>query len=532
VGQVLAIKRDEWLWVTGWSVIILLFINVPFVIGAFVSTPAYQYGGFVYGLEDGYSYLAKMQEGAAGFWFFYLAYSPEPHSGGPFFLMYLLLGKLARLFNASPILVLHISRSIAGAFTLVSFYAVSAFFLQSVAVRRASFLLFGLAAGLGWLWTLLAQPIGPGVMPVDLWVPESTFFLSALTFPHLTLSLALQLWCTIGILWYLDSGRWPAWLLAAGSGLLMTLIHPYKYVVILPVIGAYLLWQVVRQRYRFWLVTGRLVLVLLPTIPYLVYAVIVFSSNQAFVGWRLQNMTRSPLLHFYLLGFGLLLPLALIGVWRLRTDGDRVMHPLYLLLWLVVTPVLVYIPLTIQRRFLDGYQVVLALFAGFGAVWLLQQLSDRRRLVVSVIGLLLLSLTNIMLLIGAGSIVASRQPPHFHTGYELAGYRWLAENATPRQVVFASYPTGNVLPAYAPLNVFVGHGSETVRFSEKKALADRFFDQATTNDWRQTLLTDYRVDYLYYGPHEQAAGAFQPATVSYLSPVYSDGPVTIFRVTP
>jgi hypothetical protein len=534
MGRILAIKSNEWRWLAGWAVIIVLLTNLPFILGALASTPANQYGGFVYGLEDGNSYLAKMQEGAAGSWLFYLAYTPEPHSGGPFFIMYLLLGKVARLLNLSLIVVLHVSRVLASIFTLGTFYAVSAFFVRSVAIRRAAFILFGLGGGLGWLWTLLALPFGPGVMPVDLWVPEATFFLSTLTFPHLTLSLAFQLWCVTGLLWFLDIGRWPAWLLAAGSGLLMTLIHPYKFVIVLPVVGLYILWQVYRQNYKFRPSIRRLLWVVLPTIPYFTYAVIVFSRNEVFIGWRVQNLTWSPSLLLYLLGFGLLLPLALVGCWRLYNDNDstQLCHQNYLLLWFGVTPLLVYLPLAIQRRFLDGYQVVVALLAGIGVVWLLERFPSGWRLPVATAGVLFVSLTNLMLLAGSISIVSARQQPHFHPEYEVAAYDWLAENASSRQVVLSAYATGNVLPAYAPLNVFVGHGSETVNFTEKMTLVERFFAINTPNDWRRSLLEQYGVDYLYYGPNEQAVGEFQPANATYMKPVYANGTVTIFRVQP
>ena len=185
------VHHKEWLWVLAWSMVILIVTNLPYLYGALVSTSNRQFSGFVIGVEDGNSYLAKMQQGRSGYWLFRLTYTPEVHQGELFFLFYILLGKLAGLTGLSNILVFHLGRLVTILFGLMTFYYFAAYFIPEVKVRRLAWLMFGFGGGLGWLWLGLGGPAEVGTMPVDLWVPDASFFLSSLTYAHLPLAQGL-----------------------------------------------------------------------------------------------------------------------------------------------------------------------------------------------------------------------------------------------------------------------------------------------------------------------------------------------------
>ena len=86
--------RSEWRWVSIWIVVALLVTSVPYLVGWLRSTPDRVFGGFAFAIEDGYSYLSKMKQGAEGLWLFQLPYTSEAHTPTIFYLFYLLLGKL------------------------------------------------------------------------------------------------------------------------------------------------------------------------------------------------------------------------------------------------------------------------------------------------------------------------------------------------------------------------------------------------------------------------------------------------------
>jgi hypothetical protein len=521
------IEGLEWRWAIIWSGIILLITSLPYLYGALLATPELHFSGFIIGVEDGNSYLAKMREGWEGHWLFYLAYTPEPHRGAFFFAYYLLLGKLARLLGLNLLLVLHLSRILTIPAGLVSFYCFAAYVTSDLTVRRIAFLLFGLTAGLGWLWALLGLPAMLGLMPVDLWVPDASFFLAALTFPHLPLAQGLLLWIVIASLIFLHSGDRGWGVIAAGAGLIVSLIHPYTLPVFSTILGLYLLYRAYHEQNNLWLGIKRLFLITLPSAPYLVYVLVVFETNFAFRVWRDQSITLSPLPIHYILGFGLILGLVAVGFWQ--SDRYFLRHALFLKIWILAVPILLYIPIALQRRFLDGYQAPLALLGAIGLVALTSRFqTDRPRMVVTMLALLVMSLTNLLLLMGGLVIVDGRQTPIFFAASHQAAFDWLSENAQD-QTILAAYDTGNLLPAHAPLRVFLGHGPETAYSETKRALIARFF---ASNDeaFRRQLLQEYAITYLYYGPAERVLGDFRPDDSPYLQKVYDNGTVQIYRV--
>ena len=91
------ITRTEWRWVIGWIAVAVIVTSAPYLVGWLRSTPDRTFGGFAFAIEDGYSYLAKMKQGAEGSWLFRLPYTSEAHTPTIFYIFYLLLGKLSAL---------------------------------------------------------------------------------------------------------------------------------------------------------------------------------------------------------------------------------------------------------------------------------------------------------------------------------------------------------------------------------------------------------------------------------------------------
>jgi hypothetical protein len=71
-----------------------------------------------------------------------------------------------------------------------------------------------------------------------------------------------------------------------------------------------------------------------------------------------------------------------------------------------------------------------------------------------------------------------------------------------------------------------------VRCADKIALVARFFDPAAGDPWRQELLRQYGVDWVFWGVAERAQGDFDPATAPYLRRAYDAAGYAIFEVAP
>lgn len=535
----------EWLWVLAWALVLTAFTSLPYLWGWYVSSPERVFSGFMYNVEDCNSYIAKMQQGARGEWLFHLTYTPEEHTGGLFFLFYIILGKLAALLGWPLVTTYHLARLLFIPVLLAAVYHFVAYFTVWRAMRRAATLLVAFGAGFGWLWIASGQPAALGAMPVDLWVPDGFAFLVAYAFPHLCLSQSLFLWTLRLMLQAVEENSWPRSLAAGLLGAFVSLIHPYTTPILAALTGVYVMWQSWQRRVPQWRSVGLVGLFSAPSAPYLIYAWRVFAANPAFRAWRVQSLTLSPQPIHYLLGYGWLSPLAVAGAiycWRRRDERTA-----FLLCWTLSVPVLLYLPTNLQRRFLEGYQTALATLAAFGLArygllplsrlrpirWLTRfprySLSRLRRLAVVVVLLTTLP-TNLLLVLGHVGLVNQRVSPVFYSGAVVRAVDWLGRHTTPDETILAAFRTGNYIPARAGNRVFVGHGPETVNSGDKQEMVRRFFAADTDDAFRRGLLHNYGVVYVFHGPYEREVGGFRPAEASYLEPVYDKDGVAIYQM--
>ncbi len=528
------ISRREWLWVAGWALLLLLLTSLPYLYGAALSTPANQFSGFVLGVDDGNSYLAKMRLGADGAWQFHLFYTSEPHEGATLFLFHLLLGKLARLAHLPLLAVYHAARLLFGLLLLAMVYLFAAHFTPNVSLRRLSLGLVAVGSGLGWLVIALGQLDRLG-LPLDFYLPEAFVFHLLLALPHLSLALSLLLAALLLTLHAWESGRWLWAGLAGLALLLLAVIAAFYYFIFAAVLGVTLLLRWRQAAFR-WREAGQLALPLAIAAPLPLYYATIAATIPVFGIWARQHNFQSPAPVHYLLAFGPLAALAIIGAWRVWRAGSR--PGLLLVGWLAVSPLLLYVPLvTLQRRLAFGLQVALAVLAAQGAAWLwCEKISGRwprlrRRWPLAALALVaLFSLSNLLILAGTALETGRRAQPVFQPGAIVAAADWLAGVSSPDTVVLAAYNTANFLPTHAPGRMFIGHGPETIHPEQKSALVQQFYAAATPNDWRQQFLAQYGIDLVFWGPEERALGQFLPGQVSYLHKVYDNGEVAIFEV--
>jgi hypothetical protein len=221
----------------------------------------------------------------------------------------------------------------------------------------------------------------------------------------------------------------------------------------------------------------------------------------------------------------------------------------FLVCWVVFTVLVIYFPLKIQRRLIEGFQIPLCILASFGlARYVLPALTRSgltrsltrfqrytrpklRRFVTTVIILLTIP-SNLLLIANSLIQVSHLAPPIFHEGIELEAMDWLAVHTQPSDIVFSSYQVGNYIPARAGNRVFLGHGPETIHAEEKINIVKQFFQAQTSDAYREEILRQYNIAYLFYGPAERALGDFQPATKPYLAEAFINGRYAVYEVNP
>lgn len=533
-----SISRPEWRWAIGWSITILFISCLPYLIAALAAPEGWQFAGILSNPLDGNSYLAKIRQGIEGNWLFHLTYTPESHEGAFIFTFYLTLGHLAALLHLSPILTFHLARLVAGSILLPVAFRFIAGITSNVQERRLAFILLLTASGFGWLGAMF------GASPIDLWVPEAFVPYSLYANPHFPLAMALMLIILQQVVQSSEvrSQKSPFaihnlqftiyHLLLLLASLALALILPFAMLTIWAVLAVYLGWLYLKHRLlpwpQIWLTLG----VGLSSTPVIVYDYWVSTTNSILAGWSAQNITAAPPLLDFVLGYGLVGLLAVVGGWiivrRNREQFSPESSEWLVLGWAVIGILLVYLPFDLQRRLITGLHIPLCLLAALGlSRWLASsrfRLSRRRQITTTMVALGALG-TLFVWVIPLLAILQSPAPSEttallFMRREEMAAFAWLRENAAHDAVVLASPRVGMFIPAQTGTRVFYGHPFETVEAKKKEAIVETFY--------RGDLDTiPPAVNFIFYGLSEQTLG--RPAILSTLPVVFSQDDLVIYK---
>lgn len=548
------VKLKEWLWVVVFASIVMALTGVPYIIGALRSNGDWRFSGFVIGVEDGNSYLAKMQLGVHGRWLFQLPYAIEDHAPSFLFPFYILLGKVIGLLagyddplrlHSALVFGYHLARLFWGFVLLLMSYQFLAELLPHVRQRRMALMLVALGGGLGWL--LLA--LRASGQPLEFYSPEAFTFLDLFALPHLSAS---RVFFLAGLLFYLWAvrGHW-AWLFPAGGmWFLMTLIQPLYMLIIFAVLAAHatLLTLVAFRQRESELIRGvdsgniavRSLWVAAVAasvgLPMVVYSFLLFAIEPTYQIWSQQNVLLSPEPWHYLSAWGLM---AFAGLFGLRSLYRRNVTAWALVVgWLLSLPVLIYVPYNLQRRLAEGTQVPLAALAvaglsvGLTRVFRLRLGKRVRRLAPAVLVALCVP-TTILLYITSLVTVSRPAEPIYQTKDQVAAYVFLARNLPARSKVLSSFEFGNAVPAYGDLIAFMGHGPETPNLPGKRAMAESFYNTLTSSDERFYNYGLIYAPYVVVGPHEREIGKFDPNNPSqnhFLQKIFESGDYSVWSL--
>lgn len=512
------IAPGEWRGVLWLALAAVLFTGVPYAVAVYLQP--HTFTGFLIGIEDGNSYIAKMLAGASGDWLFRSGYSSQPQMGAWLYWPYIVLGKLlgVQASHLGYVIAFHLFRSASLVALSFSAYAFVAHFVNLPQLRRWALGLALLGSGLGWLPLLFGQSELLGSIPLDFYSPEAFGYLAAFSLPHLVLARALLL---LGLLWVLRAqSGWRlavVWLalalthvLSAALGLVLLALH----VGVLRV-GQQAAWRT-QLRSGAWALAGALA-------P-LAYNAWAYWQDAYLQAWAVQNQILAPHPLHYVLAYGWLLPLAYVGWRALRAASPLVAN--LSAAWLLALPVLLYLPLGLQRRFAEAAWVVIVALALRGIEGL--PLAARRR----AWPLLALAIPSTLLL-WLGSLGVALQPglPAFRPAYEVALFEHLRQRPGAR--VLAAYAGSNALPAWAPVRVVIGHGPETIGLEQLEQEVLTFYRRDTPDVQRLAWLHAQDIDYVIWGPAERVhSRGWQPGETWYLHPEAVFGLYWLYRVLP
>lgn len=536
--------------------VVMLAVTLPYLLGYALQGQGFRFTGFVFGVEDGNSYIAKMLSGWAGAYLFRSPYNVYSQRGLLFYLPYLLLGKLAAppALHEQLVALYHLFRIAAGMLSILAVYDFLAYFIRAVLFRRIGLALAVLGGGLGWILVASGRAEWLGSPPLDFISPESFGFLGIYGVAHLPLGRALLLWAFVA---YLELSRrvlkqdpksqtrdnsvWRQvfklgafWL---ASGFFNPLCLLIGGVVIAIHLGGLLVWRGIRPAAvrgiptAAWrrLAVGVIAAGALPGLL-LAYNLLIARIDPYASQWNAQNRILSPHPLHYLVAYGLLIPYAWVGGRRLlREDFSK---GWFLVGWVLAIPVLVTLPVNLQRRLTEGAWIAVCTLgmAALEKPAFSSSAQESPRLGWRPFPLLLAFPTALFLLAGGVMSVLKPGPPLFITADQERVFIYLQQNAPPGAVALSAYETANPLTAWAPVHVLVGHGPESINKAELLPRIQSFFEISTPSEERARLIDEFKIDYVIWGPAEMALGGWQPAEADYLEAAADSGEITLFRV--
>lgn len=558
-------SRREWTIAIVVALAVAALLQVPYALGYILARPDTQFTGLMVNVEDG-SYLSAIGQGMDGAWLYRIPFTTEEQSPALIEEFYLALGHAARALGLTAEDMWHVARIACDVILFISTFGFVSLFLASPLQRFVAYLLAILGAGVDlsrfqfdWLSSIEA-------VPTDLHLPEAHLFFSALTYPHFALSIALVLITFSLLLRALGAlGPPPAqdrdlelrlWFrplalaVAAGIGnLMLAVVFPFLSYLMAAVAVLYslaLVWWEPRRIAR----SGAVLAVSfgLPA-PLLFYYQLALAGNPVLSAWNAQATTLSPNPVHYVLTYIWVLPFAFAGIAAVRTMEPRRRRIVaFLWTWVGAVAVLLYTPVTQQRRFVEGVQVPLAILATIGMFEVVLPALARTRVFVALsrrrgysadglnrmilVGWITLSsLTSAYLWVSGVALLGWLQPyPLFRPIGEIQAMDWLRGGAAAGETVLSSYWTGSYLPSRSGDSVFIGGRYETLQFDVKRAESERFFDPVTDDAWRQALLRDNRIGYVFFGRGERDLGSYDPSHSPFLKLVFRNSDASLYRV--
>jgi hypothetical protein len=514
------------------AAIVAIISLLPYLLAYLWTPPGHHFAGFFFIADDATTYLAKMRQGADGSWLWNDPYTSEPHGGVFLFSFYLLFGHLAALLHLPLIATYHLAR-VSGAVALVIAADQLCRRVLPPELRRLGLVLVILGSGAGFLAQALGNPsvFGSQLEALDLHLPEISGWYSILAIPHFAWATALIITALLGLLRIAEAPAWRPVAWTSAALIALTAIHPQM----IPVLGV--IWVAYQAVLTAWGARPSMrqlaaqAVPFLATIPLLAYNAWILFRDPTIAEWARQWRHQAPGPVSLAVSLGLPLLAGILGMviaWRRRDRGLAL-----LFVWPPLVIALLYLPniANIQRRLLDALYVPIGVLAAVGIRTLTSRLRRARARRIEAMLITACCISSALVLAIALRFASGAFTEAYIGGDAWQAMQWLSSHHQQSDRALSSPGAGQLLPAWAGVQVYVGHYSETLDYFQKIRNVGAVLNPGQPESTVRAFLQDNGITLLYWGPDEALTG-YQPNNQPFLQSVHQDGTVTIYRVQP
>jgi hypothetical protein len=519
-------NKKDFLWIFIVSLLILLLGSIPTWAGYQAQTEGLRFRGIYYDSQDYAVHLASMETGRHGEWTYQFRFTTEPHRPAYIKLFYTVLGHVSTWLGLASEFTFQLARWIFGFIALFALYRLMQQVFPELFWARTAFLLAALGSGLGWL-QLIFNWTSTRITPIDFWLADDYVFFSLSVFPHFAfvtagMCIALSLWLD-----FLEKKRWVNIVYIALTAILVQFVNPIAFATVdLSLFGAALFSWWMNQKISRQDI-GALVAIAIAQIPLLAYNFLVLNNDPLWGQFTAQNQTLSPPPDYYLWGFALFWPFAVVGIILAVRRRSSALGAA--VLWVISAFLLAYAPVYIQRRFLQNITIPLAILATVGLKRLFETAAIQRpdmtrwRSSLVLLFLFLTSVSSIQIGLGQGAYLQTHPENLYYPASLDGAMQWFRENAQYNDFILASEQTSQVLAQKVGLRAYFGHEMETLHYKTKQIEVQSFFQG------RLPELAHKPIKWIVYGPFEKELSPnFLPP--DNLKLVYDDQTLRIYQV--
>lgn len=515
------------------SIVAVLWANAGYIYGLLSPIPGmYFLGRRVINSVDTYTYISFIEQAKQGRWIFanqFTTEAQEPLLVRPLFVF---LGRIADVFALS-------SRD-AFIFGIIGFSFLFCFILYKFLGKLFTnewkkvftFAIVLTSTGFGFfLNNLFPQSI-------DLWIPEANTFLSLGEAPHFIFSQILMLVAFMFFISGIEEKRVKHFLISVGALFLLVFEHPFNIFVTFTVMGILTVIferrKMVSQKMASWII-----LVFLVQIGGVLYHLQGTITNQVLGQWYQANSLPSPSPLNFLIGYGLLIPFAILGLEKFLSRQTA--YKLLIIAWVLVTFVLLYSPLSFQRRVSEGLHIPLSILASVGILavgniigqFVVEQARKKVVVIFTVTVLVVMSFGSMW--VSSQDILAIRSDNinqyvyHIRNG-EKQAMDILAKNTTFNDVIFSNVTYGNLIPGITGRKTYVGHGVQTHDIVEKINDANAFLLEKDDKKAYE-FLKKHGITFIFLSVNDPMLEyGFRPDLKPFLELSYNNNGILIYHV--
>ncbi len=501
-----SITKQEWKFWAKILIAVLILTSVSRIF-AVVLTPEGQVwtGRTYFPPVDRFVYISYVEQIKNGANILQDFYSAKGETAPMINVFWMFLGYAARFTGLSSFAVIELSRVffMPGLFFIL--YILISYFFKNILERKTAFLLAVFGGGLGvWAYPIIAVLTrGKELidhLPIDFNVTEAFIFLSSYYSAHYIVSLSLFFFLILAGLIAVERKKIHYAIYAGLAGLILINFHPFSFTVFIYIFAAYFFYLLWKDKtaafflFKYFLIFTAIVL------PAAIYHLQMMQTPW----WQNQTWnsnTETPNFIYIFFGYGLLLLLAIMSIYKICKKELEISSAPFLVIWFFGQISLIFLPISVQRRFLEGYDVLLAIlaapyiaFAIKKKAWLI-----KGKFFSALIFVVLFSLSFIVVIYLDFCNYIYRIPLIYAPKDSFEAMRALRDYTGADDLILADLYSANTIPGVALRHVFVGHGTETINYMYKLNILTRFGKSNDENE-RWLILQNNKIDYLFYDP--------------------------------